>query len=1254
MVCGQAGADNPFFCNNTVSSFFKSGGCQHRRLQRRFYYSTVQLHSKSPSPTRKPLLPSLTPTPPQLLSSRTNTTPHLQPQSPSESKQNPRIPMMRRSAPSGGRDEMERLQQILGTSIMAQRYTFFRQQQVCTQPTARTYSFDDADDKGVLHIAIDAAQRAKDVMDSCNSCETLGDQMAKIVHGQCVELFRIRCDEGEDGERRIEGLELDLRQIKKKEVGQILSESQSARMKLLEARMRGTDSTKLLTGERDDIWDQPDEKEELGSVRLLKGIKNIADKYQDQSGEKRRRLGPDEEVVIKPDSKEEGKEKPKDSEKKDAKSRATSLVTKPVSLIQPRSRNSKQSPAVQMIPQPKEEQKSKTKKKKKKQQENDTIEITRIISPIQTVTIYDAPSEGDLSLRNPQIAWAQRRGDELTITQRGEQRPSDLQNYSSGHTGNEPPPGFYSSRVDAEREKYRNVYKFQQPHERPRTNVFILYSTEDEKASPNHRTDIFSPPRNGNVGPGRMVGSIKPIDSDDGLENQKGSASNGHGIFDIQKRGPRHEQKILLNQPNVTLSHEEIDNDVAAAMEALKLEDKNNGNLNLEATFDVLRRNQERVSAEINNLLKLKEKTLEEDREIDRLLELNNIPPVKYKVTQPGQQFSLSQTLDDLIDLGAQNAPSFEPKSPVPESRDHIASTALYMPSDGCRQPTQQEKQEWLDSFTASTTPTLSTGGSESDAGEKLDQTDTSPLRDDHAATPDVIEGADGLTMFPLNAMARPVAEGLETSPELRIPTPRYPPGFGQKTDANALPDAFDTPLKHPGPTITSTPVKPLLERLGDEFEKLDTSIARRSGKKQKIKSRVVKKEWPSHFDESFDTHPESREITIDGVQRTMKEILDGDSSISGLSTPDETQQESILIPDLDIEQRGFKVPTAEFTVESPMQIDPEAPKIKAPPTTPLRLKLSPDTPLKSILKKNSQFPKLTGAKAAIIEPLRRERRVGEQPHTPKRFSSGVQNPYADIPFPDTPLKIQDGVLEAEDIDLPTRKPEPKPESPPLPETMPYEQRYKIALSNLSKLPGFVNEGDPPLVGPESEEEIEETEEERLVKRLMKGKAPDRDNWSGLDYRHFEYPPRQITPPQPRSPPFLRRARMGQDDIILVRALHESLCQAEQEFVIEKNKESSIEEIVPDTVRDETEDIAEATGNTEKASSTVDVMEEISPPTDGLDSKEVPTVLTPVLTGNQTASEKILPLDLTQDEEVYDPFTPAKERARKEAEKAEL
>ncbi|KAK6498417.1 hypothetical protein TWF481_011008 [Arthrobotrys musiformis] len=1106
-----------------------------------------------------------------------------------------------------------RLHQILSTTLVSQKYAAtFRQQQVCTQPSSRTYSYDDADDDGILRIAIDAEQRLKDVMDSCNSCETLGDQISKIVHGQCVELFRIRCDGGVNGERQIQGVELDLRQIiKKSEPQQVISESQSARMKLLEARMRGTDSSMANT-EGDNLWIEDNGAEDLGSLTLIEGIKSLAEKYQDQDGDKRRRLSTEGEATVVSGPRTSAEAKSNEAEKKDDKSRAQALIpNKPVPLIQPRNRNSKQGPSVQMMPQPKKSKKNKKKDKKKKgdKEEEEVLDIAKIIGPMQPVTIYDAPSGGDLSLRNPQTAWAQRQGDELTITQRGEQQQPTQQTLFSTNNSSDPPQKFYDHRLDSEREKYRNLYSVQPPRERPRTNVFILYSTEDEKASPHHRTDIFAPLGHGDAAAKPMIGSTDLIEADDNAPHNQGSDLNSQN-----NRGPWSQvgiegSKIQVDQQGIPRTHEDINQEIATAMHALRIEDPSNRNVGLETTLDVLRRDQERVSAEINRLLEAQEKTKEQDREVDRLLAESNIPPVKYKITQPGQDFSLSQTLDDLIDLGAQNAPSFEPRSSDQEVYGRVASTAMHMPSDGCRQPTQQQMQDWLDSITSSSTPTISTGGSESDIGEKLSQMGSSNLESGY--------DTKGPTM---------PEEAMISLPETFKPALRYPPGLEPKpTTAPLTEDPLPPlpPLPQPGPSQDMNTVKPLFERLGDEFQRLDKSVTRKGGKKQKIKSGIVKKEWTSELNAEFE-ESSVKGITgqLSGAQGTVAGIIDNSSNGSGLSTPEEQQAQPAPIKVVDtsvgtkadIKPEAFRIPETEFTIQSSLAINTDAPRPQIP-GTPLRLNVPPSTPLKSILKKSSQFTKPTGAGSTVVTPSKQECVVGQRPEAQRRLVATTGQLYASLPFPDTPFTSRINTVDEEFLNLP--KHPPNEESEPEPLKLIDKQRYQIAMSNPSELPGFMEAANFPVakVESETEESEEETEEEKAVRRAIKGKAVDRDYWSGHDYRFYAPPPPSDDEGLEGTPP-----EEGESH----EAIYRAFLEEERRYILEKDAELAV--------------AAAALGARRLGE------KDVTTPADAPEESSEP--LNKVCSTGQAAKDPAPLPTVVPGEEEEDPFAPAEERAK--------
>ncbi|KAF3909990.1 hypothetical protein ABW20_dc0110566 [Dactylellina cionopaga] len=188
----------------------------------------------------------------------------------------------------GGSDSLHRL---LGTNIITHRISlssFGRRQQICTQPKPPIFTFDDTDENGILRISIDASQRAKEFTDSCASCESIGPGMAGVVHGECVELFRIRCDERPNGSRRIEGLELDLRPQRNMSTEGVSKGVHSSRIQLLEARMRGNESGAPSSEKQEPIGDHTDSINMLKSVRLIKRIEAIGEKWED--GGKRRRL----------------------------------------------------------------------------------------------------------------------------------------------------------------------------------------------------------------------------------------------------------------------------------------------------------------------------------------------------------------------------------------------------------------------------------------------------------------------------------------------------------------------------------------------------------------------------------------------------------------------------------------------------------------------------------------------------------------------------------------------------------------------------------------------------------------------------------------------------------------------------------------------------------------------------------------------------------------------------------------------------
>ncbi|KAF3921781.1 hypothetical protein AA313_de0202165 [Arthrobotrys entomopaga] len=688
---------------------------------------------------------------------------------------------------------------ILSTNIMTQRYLsgFTRRQQVCTQPSAPVITPENVDDNGNVRVTMDPNQRLKASIDACSSCESMGSTMAKVLHGGCIELFRIKFDEEENPDNPIKSLELDLRSVKKPEVETPAKEGSSDRIKLLEARMRGSDIDE--PSENGDIKTTSN-SEDLPSERSIKDMKAITDNWREPTQEK----------------------KPVDLD--DEKAVTKQLVHK---LKQP------------------EKPKQKSKKSKKSK---DVISITKLMNnPVQPITVYDRPTDDDPILRNPQPAWAQKTGNELIITEgasHGISRSASSQYRFSGNSeisGAPEMPWHRPFRI----EEPKNKIARPPPVKANEPSFFVLLSNEDEKQSPLHRTDVLRGQKSLETFANKLNrDTSQKLDSDDEWETSGTSSTSGPHARRIKVRQGQEETAILLNRESVNMSYQNPEESLSAAMDALRMED------GFQATVDDLQCRGEQVAAEIEMLRKRQEKNQQQDHEIDQML---NAPPptVKYRILKHGEPLPLAQTLDELIDTGARDAPSFEPRPLPNENIGGSISHAIQVQRGLCRQPSEQEKLDWLASFGSSSPSTISRPASASETDEirnqeaKYERTNVF----DSIFKPDTVkerqQTATGLADTPqshhndLSSRPLPIPQDAYTGPI------KAPPGFEGhfpkiENSQNDLPEPSSPGLDHPVgllkfpimPIIASIrhseptseekeAPKPLIERLGDEFKKV-------------------------------------------------------------------------------------------------------------------------------------------------------------------------------------------------------------------------------------------------------------------------------------------------------------------------------------------------------------------------------------------------------------------------------------------------
>ncbi|KAK6525297.1 hypothetical protein TWF694_005442 [Orbilia ellipsospora] len=723
----------------------------------------------------------------------------------------------------------EEIQNLFSTNIMKQHYLngFTRRQQLCTQPSTPVVVPENVDANGNVRVTIDPNQRLKTSIDACSSCENMGGFMSKIVHGGCVELFRIKFDEPENPDNPIRSLELDLRSTKNAKVENPPKESLSDRMRLLEARMRGSDIHE--PSEKEDTTKSIAIPEELPSEKLIQGIKAIADRCQKTTEKKQSVILDDEksvatQLVVKSNPSEKHK-------KKEEKNIQNPPGQKTVSLIQPRARNAKSNLPFQLGPQPKKPKKSKKSK--------DALSATKVIgSPVQAITVYDRPTDDDPTLRNPQPAWAKKTGNELIITEEVNHEisksASSQYRFSGGSEIPSAPemPWYRPFEIEESRKKIERP----PPVKANEPSFFVLLSHEDEKPSPLHRTDILRSQQSFSVNTNTLNLDSKPLlDSEDEWETSGASSTSGPHARKTKVQQGREETAILLNRESLNMSYQNTEESLSAAMGALKMED------GFQAAVNDLQYRGEKVAAEIEMLKDLQEKHQQQDYEIDQLLDAP-LPTVKYRILKQGEPLPLAQTLDELIDTGARNAPSFEPSS-LREGTGESISNAIQIHQNLCRQPSDQEKLDWLASLESSSPSTISRPVSASDADETMNQ--ESEHEQNNICNPANEQEPTETIPFQIDMS---INNAKILSRPLPIPRDVYdgpikaPPGFeghfpnmnsSQNCSHKPIPMEANHPigllrfptipitLRHPGPDLGHQYLqKSLIERLGDEFEK--------------------------------------------------------------------------------------------------------------------------------------------------------------------------------------------------------------------------------------------------------------------------------------------------------------------------------------------------------------------------------------------------------------------------------------------------
>ncbi|KAF3934474.1 hypothetical protein ABW19_dt0202872 [Dactylella cylindrospora] len=544
---------------------------------------------------------------------------------------------------------MEALHNMIRFNILPQQqYVAPSCQKQCTRPKETCVSSKDADEDGVLRIAIDPKQKVKETIEACQSCQSLGESISQAVHGSCVQILRICRDDGD--ERPLKILEFDFREQKISDAERIEKEVVDTRIKVLEDVMRGADPRTPIQ-----VNKLPDTIKLKASPRgagLKDGVKETGEQWED--GSKRRKLGVHEEVTITVNKGDEEMAKIK-VQRKNGQSTKSLPPIKPVVLNQPRNRYAKQAGTVNMIPQPK------------------------------SITIYDAPTNEDPTLRNPRQAWTAKTAPEG----QGKGRTSQGGRASRyiGHPGNTNGVRYNTTPLSIDGEIPRHPDQTQQ-----QSQIFIFVSDKDDESNTIGRIE----PLDGLKGQLPQItsrdGVITPADDDGDDEEWETSVSTASCQQRPLIRKFKTEEQVLLNRDRVNTTLPNYESTIAAAREAAMKP----GAFNLDPAMEMLRKQGEEIEADIESLKR--QQRLAQDMEIDRLTSrrATSLPPVKFKTLQQEMAIPLAETLDELIETGAQNAPGFQPKSPGRGVPEHSISESIRVQNRLCKTPSESERHQLL------------------------------------------------------------------------------------------------------------------------------------------------------------------------------------------------------------------------------------------------------------------------------------------------------------------------------------------------------------------------------------------------------------------------------------------------------------------------------------------------------------------------------------------------------------------------------
>ncbi|EPS39492.1 hypothetical protein H072_6675 [Dactylellina haptotyla CBS 200.50] len=790
--------------------------------------------------------------------------------------------------------------------------TFARQQQLCTKATPQTYTAEDADENRILYLRIDPAKAADLIISSCGSCESMGSTVSKAVHGGCIELFRIQCDGDIGSNQRIRSIQLDLRPSKPSSSDKTSKAVPADRLRLLEARIQGNDypetlndypETLSVTRSNNPIRETNANALHAGSLALIKGIKAMADKYQNDIS--KQHVGAEEEVTA------VGASPLQTRGRQEAASTDTEIMsavsTKPVVLIQPRGRHHKQPSSVQMIPQPK--------RSKKPKKAKEVLKISKLIgNSIQVVSLFGSRTEKDQALRNPQVAWVKTQDNELTIAENrieSHQRPP-ISAYRFSNNGEIPSrrEAPWLTPSDSRPLATNDPSVVRQNH--VDGSIFILYSNEDEKPSPHHRSKaiIDSSVQTFNAA-NRVMEIPKPTDSEDDWETSGTSTASGPNARRIHAHKARAENAILLNRSAAELTEGRVEESIATAMEALKKE-----NFNIQPTLDILGNRSHQVAAEIELLKKRQEKHQEQDREIDQFLQTPSPKNEKHTIPKSGESLPLAETLNDLIETRARKAPSFEPTIMQAKKQGRTAANVIPISSQRCRVPSEQERLDWLTAMESSSSSTISrpSSASESDKQKRKNRKSKKELE----LGPEKILPVPGAPS--IHRSGGSLATKVQPQKPRVIRTQhgnglRFPPGFVKPgslecVDLTTLADRPPPPrlapslgplkipqsriapcLNHPGPSMAlpSAIQKSLMQRLAEDIEALEKDPTN-----QEL-AEAARRRWGKHINLDYDMEG--------GIQ----------------SSPETNEKRT----------KDYKLPSSNFTIQNTPQLDFKAPIIE-------------------------------------------------------------------------------------------------------------------------------------------------------------------------------------------------------------------------------------------------------------------------------------------------------------------------------------